>query len=99
MKKVNTRKFCNFELGTQEGINIFYMDYCRFSTKRETDLEILNNDSCYRPPVTPAQCIIATESYPHAGKLLNYDDDNYSQDYGQIKKAFRALTKADILNP
>ena len=30
---------------------------------------------------------------------MNYDDDDYSQGYGQIKEAFRALTKDDILKP
>ena len=30
--------------------------------------------------------------------LLNYEDDDYSEGYGQIKEAFRALTK-DILQP
>ena len=28
---------------------------------------------------------------------MNYDDDEYSQGYGQIKEAFKALTKDDIL--
>ena len=36
---------------------------------------------------------------PDAGILLNYDDDDYSQGYNQIKEAFRALTKDDILQP
>ena len=31
--------------------------------------------------------------------MLNYDDDEYSQGYAQIKEAFRALTKGDILQP
>ena len=29
--------------------------------------------------------------------LLNYNDDDYSQGYGQIKEASKALTKDDIL--
>ena len=28
---------------------------------------------------------------------MNYDDDDYSQGYGEIKEAFKALTKDDIL--
>ena len=36
---------------------------------------------------------------PNAGILLNYDDDDYSQGYSQIKEAFRALRKDDILEP
>ena len=31
--------------------------------------------------------------------LLNYNDDDYSQGYGQIKEAFKALTKDNILQP
>ena len=29
--------------------------------------------------------------------MKNYDDDDYSRGYGQIKEAFRALTKDNIL--
>ena len=36
---------------------------------------------------------------PDSSILLNYDDDDYNQGYGQIKEAFRALTKDDILQP
>ena len=52
-----------------------------------------------RLPVVSAQCIIGTEKYPDAAILLNYDDDDYSQGYHQIKEAFRALTKNNILQP
>ena len=31
--------------------------------------------------------------------MLNYDDDDYSQGYAQIKECFKALTKNDILQP
>ena len=31
--------------------------------------------------------------------LLNFDDDYFSQCYGQIKETFKALTKDDILQP
>ena len=32
--------------------------------------------------------------------MIDYgDDDDYIQGYGQIKEAFRTLTKDDILNP
>ena len=59
----------------------------------------MNNDTFYRPPVTSAQCIIGTEKYPDRAILLKYEDDDYSQGYGQIKEAFRALTKDNILQP
>ena len=58
----------------------------------------LNNDSFCRLPVVSAQCIIGIEKYPDSGILLNYDDD-FSQRYGQIKEAFRAVTKDDLLRP
>ena len=56
----------------------------------------LNNDTFYRPLVTSAQCIIGTEKYPDSGISLNYD---YSQGYGQVKEAFKALSKDNILQP
>ena len=31
--------------------------------------------------------------------MLNYNDDDYSQEKSQIKETFRALTKDDILKP
>ena len=43
--------------------------------------------------------LLENEKYPDAGILINYDDDDYSQGYSQIKEAFRALTKDDILQP
>ena len=58
----------------------------------------LNNDTFSRLPVISAQCIFGTEKYPDAGILLIYNDDDYSQGYGQIKEAFRALTKVDNPN-
>ena len=43
--------------------------------------------------------IIGTEKYPGGGILLNYNDDEYSQGYPQIKEADRASTKDNILQP
>ena len=50
-------------------------------------------------PISSAQCIIGTEKYPDSATFLNYDDDVYSQGYGQIKEVFRYLTKDNILQP
>ena len=50
-------------------------------------------------PIGSAQSIIGTGKDPDAGILLNYDDDDYSRSYFQIKETFRALTKDDILQP
>ena len=46
-----------------------------------------------------AQNVIGTERYPDSAILINHDDDDFAQGYGQTKEAFRALTKDDILQP
>ena len=97
MKEVNTQKLWTFELGTQEGINVPIWIFVAFQQSDRQNNQNLNNDTFYRPPVTSAQCIIGTEKYPDNSILLNYNDDDYSQGYGQIKEAFKALTKDDIL--
>ena len=76
-----------------------YTCYRRFQQWDRQDSQNLNNDTFYRPPITSAQCIIETEKYPDSAFLLNYDDDDSSQGYGQIKEAFKSLTKDDILQP
>ena len=99
MKEVNTQNFWTFELGTQEGVNVPIWIYVAFQQHDRQHDQTLNNDTFYRMPVTSAQCIIGTKKYPDSAILLNYDDDDYSQGYGQIKEAFRALTKDNILRP
>ena len=99
MKEVNTQNFWTFELGTQEGINIPTWVFVAFQQNDRQNDQNLNNDTFVRLPVISAQVVIGTERYPDSGILLNYDDDDYSQGYGQIKEAFRALTKDDILKP
>ena len=97
MKEVNTQNHWNFELGTEEVINIPTWIILGFQQSDRQNSQNENKDTFYRPPVTSAQCIIGTENYPDSGILKNYDDDDYNQGYGQIKEAFRALTKNDIL--
>ena len=99
MKEVNTQNFWTFELGTQEGINIPTWMFVAFQQNDRQHDQYLNNDTSVRLPVISAQVVIGTERYPDRGILINYDDDNYSQGYGQIKEAFKALTKDDILKP
>ena len=99
MIEINTQSLWNFELGTQEGINVPIWIIIGFQQQDRQNSQNENNDTFYRPPVTSAQCIIGTEKYPDSSILLNYDDDDYNQGYGQIKEAFRALTKDDILQP
>ena len=99
MKEVNTQNFWTFELGTQEGVNVPIWVFVAFQQHDRQHDQTLNNDTFYRMPVTSAQCIIGTEKYPDSAILLNYDDDKYCQGYGQIKEAFKALTKDNILQP
>ena len=70
-----------------------------FQQRDRQDFPSLNNDTFCRIPVSSAQSIIGTEKYPDASLLLNYDDDDYSQRYTQIKEVFRALKKDDVLQP
>ena len=99
MKEVNTQNFWTFELGTQEGINIPTWIFVAFQQNDRQHDQNLNNDTFVRLPVISAQVVIGIERYPDSGILLNYVDDDYSQGYGQIKEAFKALTKDDILLP
>ena len=99
MKEVNTQNLWTFELGTQEGINIPTWIFVAFQQNDRQHNQNLNNDTFVRLPVISAQVVIGTERYPDSSILLNYDDDDYSQGYGLIKEAFKALTKDDILLP
>ena len=96
MKEGNTQIFWTFELGTQECINVPLWIFVAFQQNDRQNDQNLNNDTFYRPLVTSAQCIIGTEKYPDGGILLNHNDGDYSQGYGQIKEAFKALTKDNL---
>ena len=99
MKDVNTQNLWIFELGTQERINVpIWIFVAPQQNDRQHD-QNLNNDTFIRLAAISAQCIIGTEKYPDSSILLNYNDDNYSQGYGQIKEAFKALTKDNLLQP
>ena len=99
MKEVNTQNFWTFELGVQENINVPIWIFVAFQQMDRQNDQKLNNDTFYRMPVTSAQYIIGTEKYPDNAILLNYDNDDYSQGYGQINEAFKALTNDNILQP
>ena len=99
MKEVNNQNVWNFELGSQENMNVPVWIFAGFQQQNRQDSQNLNNDTFCRLPVVSVQCIIGTERYPDTGILLNYNDDDYSQGYHQIKEAFKALTKDDILQP
>ena len=59
----------------------------------------MNDDTFHRLPVTSTQSNIGTEKYPDSAIFLKYDGDDYSQGYGQIKEAFKSLTKDNIIKP
>ena len=99
MKEVNTQNFWTFELGTQEGINIPSWIFVAFQKNDRQHDQKLNNDTFIRLPVISAQVVIGTERYPDNSILLNYEDDDNSHGYGQIKEAFETLTKDNILQP
>ena len=90
MEEVNTQNVWIFELGTQEGVNIPTWVFVAFQQNDRQHDQNLNNDTFVRLPVISAQVIIGTERYPDSAILLNYEDDDYSQAYGQIKEAFKA---------
>ena len=99
MKGVNTQKFWTFELGTQEGVNVPIRIYVVFQQSDRQHDQNSKNTTFYRMPVTSAQCIIGTEKYPDSAIFLNYNEEYYSQAYGQIKEAFKALIEDNILQP
>ena len=99
LKEVNSQKLWTFELRTQEGFNVPIWIFVVFQQSKRQHDQTLNNDTFYRMPVTSAQCVIGTEKYLENAILLNYKNDDYSQAYGQIKEAFRVLTKDNKLQP
>ena len=91
----------------EEGINIpiyiyiyiyIYILFAFQQQDRENSQKLKNDNFC-KLPVTSAQCNNGTEKCPDSAILLIYDNDDYSQGYAQIKEAFRALTKDDMLKP
>ena len=99
LKEVNNQNLWNFELGSQENMNVPKWIIIGFQQRDRQHSQNFNKNTSCRLPVVSAQCVIGTEKYLDAGILLNYDDDEYSQWYAQIKEAFRAFIKVDILRP
>ena len=88
MKEVNTQFFWTFELGTEEGVNVPIWIFACFQQQDRQNSQTLNSDTFYRPPVTSARVLTGSEKNPDSAILLNYNDDDYSQGYGQMKEAF-----------
>ena len=85
-------------MGCQESMNIPTTIIIGFQQRKTQDLPNLKNETFCRLPLTSCQCIIGTDNFAYSGLLLNYDDD-YIHGFGQIKEAFRALAKDDLLQP
>ena len=101
MKKMNNQNLWNFELCSQEGMNVPIWIAIGFEQRAVQNSQNLKTDNFCRLSVVSAQCVIATGNYADASMLSNYDDDDddYSQAYSQIKEAFRVLAKDDIIQP
>ena len=99
MKELNKQNLRKFELGNEENMNFLIRIIIAFQQRNRQDSQNLKNDTFLRLPATSAQCVIGTEKHPDVGILLTYVDDVYSQGYGQIKGAIRALKKDNILQP
>ena len=99
MKEVDNQNLWNFELGSQENMNVPIWIIIGFQQQDRQDSQNLNNDTFCRLPVVSAQCSIGTEKSPDSAIILKYGDDDYSQGYHQIKEAFKTLTKGGILQP
>ena len=72
IKEANNQNLWNFELGSQENMNVPTWIIIGF---QQRDTQTLNNDTFCRLSAVSAQCIIGTDNYPDAGIMLNYDDD------------------------
>ena len=60
--EVKTQNLLTFELGTQGGINVPIWIIVCLQQKKRKDLQKLNSDTFYRPPVTSAECIFGKKT-------------------------------------
>ena len=96
---VSNQNLWNFKLGSQESMNVPIGITIGVEQRDRQDSQDLNADTFCRVLGTNAQCVFGSKKHTDAGILLNYDDDDYSQAYGQTEEVFRVLTKDDILKP
>ena len=61
MKEVNNQNLWNFELGSQDSMNVPIWIIIGFQQQDRQDSQKLNNDTFCRLPIVSAQCIIGTE--------------------------------------
>ena len=99
LKELNIQNLLNFELGSQESSNVPMGNFIGFQHRAWQDSQNQKKDVFCRLPVVSAPAVIGMAQYSDSGILTNYDDDDYSQAYAQIKEVFKAITKVDILQP
>ena len=88
-----------FDFGVGEEIALPVFVVVGLQQRDRLNNQLLSNDCFYRTPDKFAQCIIATENYPDAGKNSIYAEDNYRQVDSQIVSCFNLSTKDHILQP
>ena len=71
MKEVNNQNLWNFELGSQESMNVPIWINIGFQQRDREDSQSLNVDAFCRLAVVSAQFIIGTGKKPDAGISLN----------------------------
>ena len=82
VKKFFNRSHRNFELGSQESMNVPVWIIIGFQQRNRQNYQNLNNDSFFWLPGTSAKGVIGTENHPDSGILLNYDDGDHCRGYG-----------------
>ena len=82
MKEVQNQNLWNYELGRHENMNIPIWINIGFQERNRQDSQKIKKDTFCRLPVIGAQGVIGMENYTDARILLNYDSDDYSQEYG-----------------
>ena len=94
MKEVDNQNLWTFELASQESMNVPIWIIIGLQQQDRHASQDLTKYTFCRLPITSAQCFTVPEKNPDASIFLNYDDDDdYNQGYGQIKEAFKSLTK------
>ena len=71
MTEVNNQNLWNFEIASQESMNVHIWIFIWFQQRDRQDSQNLKIDTFCRLPVTGAQCIIGMEKHPDAGIMLN----------------------------
>ena len=76
-------------MATPKGIKVSIWIFAGFQQMDRQGSQNLNIDTFFKPPVTSAHVVFGTERYPDNSLSLNYDNYDYTQAYGHIKKLSR----------